>query len=308
MSDEQANLFSKEELRGTLTGEELVIRFYAALMKREAERDAEKQAGRGPYRMSNLGLAVPDGPCMRSKWLVDQGLAVVPPKKPGQQWMLTQGNRIHDMLQDLFTKGAKEVVGMEVVGIETPVAILSDDMHNWTGHYDLKVRLHNPGHESREFIIDFKTVRGGAFRYLHEPKPANVLQVQGYLMADDCDRGMLVYVDREGQNFMRAFPVHRDDQSVLEAMRTIEAALSAAAPPPPVPIKVDVKPTKTKGDSIYVKEPWQTAYCDLGEGCHCKARFPGVFPSGIAARRQSGTVRIEPGVDSRWATLINEVL
>lgn len=253
-------------------------------MNRIHTTDQATQEGRGLFRMSNLGLGLGEG-CPREKILAAQGEPTVQPN-PGFIWMLEQGNRIHEMIQDEVWHQS-----LEQAGIEVPV----EYNHNgtlWTGSADIVTDGH---------VVDIKTVRGRKFQYLNEPSPANEIQLQGYMMALDLDQGVLLYVDREGQNGVKAFDIFRNDDRVHAAMTNVESMVETRKTPP-VGLTFTFTPTKTKGITVRVKHPWQWGYCGLAM-CACRMSSPPQDGS-IVARIERNQINLEPGVANEVADSI----
>jgi hypothetical protein len=202
---------------------------------------------------------------------------------PGEVMLFKAGDLLHDFIAQMLEKWLP-LHGWEVVGVETRVAGL-----HATGRLDVKVRHVSTGITR---VIDVKTKRGNAFRYLNEPKDGNRLQVQFYTKHEDADVGDLLYVDREGQNFMRHFEVPRNDDAAQAAEEGIKELRDG---PKPEPLKAKLERKKNKGpDSIYLKYPWQVDWCNLKK-CPCKKSI-GALPEGILAKvANDGKVTPEEG-------------
>ena len=219
--------------------------------------------------VTDLAVSIGEG-CPRQLWLKLKG-ADKKKLTAGQLLMFWHGKRIHVDLVDLLRAGLP--AEWEIVGVEAPMVF--DEIHG-TADVVLKNTL------THEIIVaDFKTMRGRGFYFLNdEPKPAHKLQVQSYgygldvTRQYDADGGMVLYVDREGQNAFQQFPVARDDNAVKEAI--IEAKLIRDMPKAPDilnPIARQTKATKTKGIPITVAMPWMCDYCD-----YCDISCTGALP------------------------------
>lgn len=133
-----------------------------------------------------------------------------------------------------------------------------------------------------KYVIDVKTKRGAAFKFLDEAKPSDEIQVQLYIAATDSVAGFLVYADREGQNGFRVFRVERDDSRPQKAVEILQQLRDGTLEPEYPVLRVTV--SKNKGDdSIYLKDPWQMDWCDLKE-CRCSKAYGGRSPDGIVAK------------------------
>ena len=159
--------------------------------------------------ISDLGTAIGEG-CPRALWLRLNG-ATKKQATTGKLFMFYQGRRLHDLLAELITPHLDEE--WHIIKIEQPVSI-----HGLTGRYDYQM-INKAG---TKVIVDFKTIRGRAFNYLDGPKPAHVIQVQGYMAAEDAAYGIIWYVDREGQNASKQFIVERDDERVKNCALGLE--------------------------------------------------------------------------------------
>jgi hypothetical protein len=260
----------------------------------ESEKPWEK---RGRIYASELGLAL--GPehsgCTLAFWLKCKN-EPTKPDTPGRILMRRIGDLVHDYIASIIGR-AVGPYGWYVVAIEERVTLeveIDDDTTETIGsRLDIKLRHYETG---LEWVIDIKTKRGGAFRFLKESKPGDVLQVQGYMKGEDADLGSVLYVDREGQNLVRQFDVDRGDERPEEAVRRLVAIRDNETPPPAVGLKV--KRVNNKGpDSIYVNLPWQIEWCDL-QSCACRKALPcKSVPKGIVAKLhdvkdQEGTYEI----------------
>ncbi len=218
--------------------------------------------------ISDLGTVI-DG-CPRQLWLRLRG-AEKRPNKLGEEMMFDAGQRLHDRMVAALTLG-----GLDVVDSERETSFMG-----LTGRYDIKIR------DGKDIVIaDFKTTRGAAFKYLVEPKPSHVAQVRGYLAAEDAARGMIIYVDREGQNGVRVFDIERDDAEIVEMVNKLQAIAKGDKPPVLQPVtKVEERKTFS---TVYVKMPWNCDYCryiDIScEGALQKEQRDG----GIAGRIKGG--------------------
>lgn len=238
---------------------------------------------------SDLGIAL--GPkhagCTLAFWLKCRN-EPVRPKKPGERVMLDMGDRTHIYVAELLEK-ALEGTDWHVAYTEVPVQ-LEVGGEEIRGRIDI-VLYHVDGHIH---IIDVKSKRGAAFKFLPEAKPGDVLQVQAYMMAYGADTGSVLYVDREGQNFMREFDVPRDDARPYRAVELLQQIRDNDTPPPPVTLGITRKENKGP-DSLYLSVPWQITWCDL-QSCACKKALPCKrVPEGIIAKiYDGGVVKFHP--------------
>lgn len=233
---------------------------------------------------SDLGIAL--GPeldgCTLSFWLKckDEPRR---DKTAGELLMLSIGNTTHDFIADLISK-AVQPYGWTVESVEKRVTleveIDGDTTESVGSRLDIKLKH---GETGATHVIDIKTKRGGAFRFLLDGKPGDYLQVQAYMKGEDADFGSLLYVDREGQNFVREFNVPRSDHRPEEAIKRLVAIRDNPTPPDPVELRLERKENKGP-DSVYIKMPWQIEWCDLLT-CACKKSLPcKTVPSGIVAK------------------------
>jgi hypothetical protein len=265
-----------------------------------SEREEWDKNGR--IYASDLGTSLEDGPCALA---FRQKCENAPraPKLPGQLLMLKVGDLLHGYIQWLLPL-ALEGSGWEVLEIEDKVELFVDDEGIGAR---LDILLRDP--DGRLVVLDVKTKRGNAFRYLEEPKVGDVLQVQSYITGKDAHYGGILYVDREGQNFMRHFWVDRDDKAVQSAVRTLQAYRDAEKPPAPVGLRLRVRENKGP-DSVYLDIPWQIEWCDL-QTCACRAALPGSPPDGIVAKvdEENGLYSIDfTDIAKGWEAVIFEML
>lgn len=238
----------------------------------------------GQIYASDLGVAL--GPehsgCTLAFWLKCRN-EPVRDKKPGELLMLRMGDVVHDYIARLVEKAVLPY-GWYVEAVEERVTLEveleGDEVESVGSRLDIRLRHILTG---AVHVVDVKTKRGGAFRYLKDAKPGDVLQVQGYMKAADADTGSVLYVDREGQNGFREFGVDRNDQRPEEAVRRLVAIRDSETPPAPVGLLVTRKVNKGP-DSVYLKFPWQIEWCDL-VGCACRKALPcKSVPKGIVAK------------------------
>ena len=222
-------------------------------------RNQEDDWGDSRVHVSDLAVAIGEK-CARQLWLRLQG-AKKKDLTAGQLLMFDHAHRIHERLVEVIRENLNG--GWQIQAVEKQVSI-----GDVTGRYD--TRLWHDG-EGWEIIVDFKTMRGRAFGYFKDAKPAHVLQVQAYVTAADADAGLLFYVDREGQNAARQFFVERDDARVFTALRH---TLDIAKGPDPGILAPKVEVRQNKGpDSVYLKQPWNCDYCE-----YIDVSCPGALP------------------------------
>lgn len=216
---------------------------------------------------------------------------------PGQLLMFKVGDLIHEYMVEMLRKHLP-AHGWEVVDDEGRA-----EAFGISGRFDVKIRHIETGWTR---VVDFKTKRGNAFQYLNEPKPGNVIQDQFYIAAEDADDGSLLYIDREGQNFVREFLVERADHRPATAVKVLEEIRDAEEPPPPV--ELTLKRVRNKGpDSIYLNVPWQITWCSL-KHCPCAAALPGSVPDKIVAKvSNDGMVTPQEGYE-KWLGLVLDML
>jgi hypothetical protein len=211
----------------------------------------------------------------------------------GELLMFDQGQAIHERLSQLIESGFKLVKsGWIIAYTELP----SSD--NLPGDIEgtLDVMLYGPNGE--KVIVDYKTLRGGAFRWLTRVKEANKLQIQSYMMAHDADFGIVVYVDREGSNFARQFVVQRDDEAVILAQREVEALRASATLPPVITADYGaLRETKKKGLAVPVAQPWQCTWCRYHVS-HCPGAVPEDLVGKVAGHVVDGDFVVREGFES----------
>ena len=219
--------------------------------------------------VTDLAVTIGEG-CPRQLWLKLKG-ADKKQLSAGMLLMFWHGKRIHEDLTELIKNGLP--AEWEMSGVEVPM--WHDEI---AGTADCLLVNQNTGDG---LVVDYKTMRGRGFYFLNdEPKPAHKLQVQTYIyilekmLKFSADGGLVLYVDREGQNAFQQFPVKRDDNAVKEAI--IEAKLIRDMPKAPDilnPVAKQGKATKTKGIPITVAMPWMCEYCD-----YINVSCPGALP------------------------------
>lgn len=200
-------------------------------------------------------------------------------KHYGEEIMLMHGDLIHIETAQILQYGLDDYWTIE--GIEIPVNdTLPGDM---VGRTDMILR----GRGGERIIVDFKTSRGGNFKYLDSTGVGDEkqAQVRGYIYAKNADCGILFFIDREGQNGVRQFLVERNDDKFWEDYKAIHQIRTSEPPKMMAGLKININ----KGDnSIYLNSPWQCDYCD-----YCDVSCEGALPpklreiNGIVAKEDS---------------------
>lgn len=216
--------------------------------------------------VTDLAVTIGEG-CPRQLWLRLRG-ADKKSLTAGQMLMFWHGKRIHEDLTELLKAGLPRE--WEIIGVEVPM-----EFDGITGTADALIINRDTG---EKLVIDYKTIRGRGFYFLPEDiaKPAHELQVQSYIYGLDkstgfsADGGLVLYVDREGQNSFQQRYVPRNDEVVKEAITEAWLIRDAKEPPPILePIVFEGKPTKTKGVPVTIKQPWMCDYCSYQDvTCH----------------------------------------
>jgi hypothetical protein len=140
-------------------------------------------------------------------------------------------------------------------------------------------------------VYDFKTMNGSGFVFLvkdGQAKPAHILQVRSYMRSKGADLGVVVYVDREGSQFMwQSPPFGRDDDAVAKAWADLRDRCGDTAPEPGPLLPVLKKGLPTL--------PWVCQYHDrTGRAISCEyldISCPGALPP---ADRPETTTRWTP--------------
>lgn len=198
---------------------------------------------------SDLSKVIEGEGCKRQLWLRTHGFA----KKPlslGQRIMFSNAYSIHERVPEWLKAGFD--ADWRVKEVETEI-----EGQEGTGRLDILVE-HIPSGEI--IVVDVKSVRGKAFDYLTKPKVPNVVQLQTYLRAKGAKIGILLYIDREGQNGTREFTVLRDDAFIGLLWQQANEVVSLKDPPPVLEPELEVKALKTK-TNVKLKMPWHCSYC-----------------------------------------------
>lgn len=216
-------------------------------------------------------------------------------KKPGELLMFQQGENLEEQVADDLATVLAEQTDWELVNRQTSVEIEVDD-EVVTGRLDILMRNTATGDL---LVLEVKSKRGNAFQYLDEPKDPNVKQTRAYQKGTGATKGLLVYVDREGQNFMRIFAVEPDEADVEQAVRDLVALRDG---PEPGKMGPTAKRNKNKGaDSFTLNVPWQVGWCNDAE-CPCKKAMP-KFPAGKVIAKEGKDGGLIP-TDAEYDTLI----
>lgn len=227
----------------------MTLRLIPALEKALSKEDTWDVSA---IHASDLGSTLENETCLRQVWLRVRG-SKQREQGIGEKLMFDHGHRLHAHAVELLRRGLPEL--HDIIGVEESVTeqLTAKLGFKITGRYDCLVT--DPA--GKKVVVDFKTVRGVAMRFLIEkPKPTHQIQIQAYLFATDADYGILLYIDREGQNGFKEFRVERDDAAVIAAANKLRAAVDADEAPPILEPKITQLKTKTK-----IERPWQCEYC-----------------------------------------------
>lgn len=232
---------------------------------------------------SDLAYGLEGERCGRQLWLRLRG-APQREHHAGELFMFDRGRSAHERLTQLIRPHLPEGWSIEYVErsiVEDEVArqlgLVPEEIEDGT----LDVELHGPG--GIVVIVDYKTLRGRAFEFLTGPYTSHEIQIRSYIMARDAHGGIILYADREGQNFCRQFRVTRDDAAVrAAAQRTHEIGRSQVQPPAMLPI-LDRRANKGP-DSVYLREPWQCQRCVFRDHSCPGALPPDLRDLGIVAK------------------------
>lgn len=272
----------------TFTYPDLLAAIEAGLRAEEDTWDESK------VHVSDLGYAIPideGGKCARQLWLRLRGAEKREPHV-GELLMFDRGNSLHEALTDFMRDNLPDgwviafvehkVVEEEAVKGLDGVTLMPDEIED--GRLD--VELHGPNGEV--IIVDYKTVRGRAMQFLDiekRPYETHRLQVQTYARGRDADGALILYADREGQNWCRLFPVERDDERVVEMAKATAAIANALEAPPIISAKL-VRNENKGADSLKIDEPWQCARCPY-KGLSC----PGAVPEDVTTGRVVANIK-----------------
>jgi len=111
-------------------------------------------------------------------------------------------------------------------------------------------------------VVEVKTLRGRAFKFLEEPRERHVLQCQSYMQKLDTQQGCVLYLDREGQNTPVQFTIDRNDDKVNSCIDHAKHVAKQEDMPDKLSFAdVKIKENKTVDNAVYVDMPWQCEYC-----------------------------------------------
>lgn len=197
----------------------------------------------------------------------------------GELLLFDRGTSLHERAPNLLEKGGLERLGWYIRYVEHSIwedqaadrfGVVPDPVEKGA----LDMELHGGPTGDGMLIVDFKTVRGAAFRYLptRGAYSTHKNQVGLYEKARDADGGALLYMDREGQNFAYQENVERRDAEVEACAARVKAIVESDAPPPVLAPLLERRENKGP-DSLKVVEPFQCQRCRYRDhGC------PGALP------------------------------
>lgn len=259
-------IFDRDVFEDEKTQRDLLINVHAA--RQDAlGRAPENEEGVITLSPSRIKKAHPDG-CLRQLALQRDGASTAKPH-PGIVMMRENGHQIHAMVGEMFSLRPpewaahilmEEYYEREIQFQGQPIVL--------RGFLDMAI-LHDLRGETGWEIVDFKSVRGAAFRYGEKdwPRPTDALQVRLYDVLAEGGipgpsgrkypvlGGSIVYIDREGQNFLRAKNVdlqeNRDE--MRECVKRAAEVVTTDVMPPVIPPVVKRKK---------VELSWVCRYCN----------------------------------------------
>lgn len=260
-------------------------------------RSQKDEWGDHDLHVSDLGTTIPGEGCPRQLKLRLTGAEKRPPTV-GELMMFENAHGIHARVTKLLQAGLPREWELEFKE-QSITGLLPEGIR---GTMDNLLRNRR---ENRVIVPDYKTVRGRAFNYLDKPKPANEIQVQGYIAAIDAEAGILLYLDREGSNASREFAVERNDQAVLGAINGLVQIRDSDELPPILGPKL-VRNENKGPDSLKVEMPWPCKYCEFRD-----VSCPGALPPekrerGIVAKINDKNELLVQ--DQEMAPLVEELL
>ena len=216
---------------------------------------------------------------------------------PGEMLMFHQGQALEDWFATELAEALCVSGEWSLVDRQTSV-----EVEDVTGKLDVLLRHEKTGDLQ---VIEAKTKRGAAFKYLDEPKYPNVIQTRAYMMAVDAKYGLLVYIDREGQNFIRTFEVERDDHSVIREIAKLRNLRDNVTTPKSQKPLVSIR--RNKGpDSVYLKLPWQVSWCG-DASCPCKKSIGNIPDGKIVGKIKDGELVMQSGYEV-WEDITRSLL
>jgi hypothetical protein len=227
--------------------------------------------GEGRLHLSDLGYSSTGGGCKRALWLRLQGEEQNPPSL-GLRWLWARGHEVEAAILAALQNSL--AAGWSVSGSQVKCQFLGIK-----GTLDILLE-HEDG---TKCVVECKSARGNAFSRLKvEPKQAHVLQASAYALGVGADLALIIYADREGQNGFIQWEVEIDGKMVVNAIKEIKAVQALLETdkefgyePPLLRPSVTVKENKGP-DSVYLKEPWQCAYCSFRD-VSCKGAISHLY-------------------------------
>lgn len=185
---------------------------------------------------SDLGLLDPEDGCPRQLWGRVHGWRAQSTGL-GKLLMFDNAYGVHERVAWHLAHGLP-AQGWEVIEVEEAIEAEGE------GRLDVLIEYRRKGgFEGDEVlavtrvVVDIKSVRGAAFSYLFKAKQPHVWQVQAYVRAKQAAYGILLYVDREGQNGMKQFNVGGDTDGTAERWALGRAVVELPEAPPMLPEK-----------------------------------------------------------------------
>ena len=232
--------------------------------------------------------------CHRELWYRLNGY----PKKPntlGEKIMFDHGLRIQVRFSYLMALGLPE--GYSIDGIMVIIDQSSES--------DLVI-----SGPIGDIVVEIKTARGQAFRFMDGPRERHVLQCSDYMELKGTELGAVLYIDREGQNPPVQFNVTPDLEKVYRG-RKLAKEIARKTKESDVPkmdtARVKIRQNKSADDAVYIDQPWQCEYCKY-RGITCSGIIdPDETPSGIVGRiNDEGVFYTEdyPEFESEWRNVV----
>lgn len=159
--------------------------------------------------------------CQRQSMFKFLGVEAVNRIDPDTELIFEDGNWRHHKWQAMFAD-MQQVLGSKkfrLCSIEKPVSIPNLYI---AGRYDALIKI-----RGKRYVVDFKGINDFGFSYVyreHKPKEEHVKQVLTYCVARGVRRGLLLYDNKNNQQF-KVYQVSWDDEIWADVERWCERVL-----------------------------------------------------------------------------------
>ena len=200
------------------------------------------------YKPKGIGRYYPSeaGSCLRKVWYSYKYPTEI---DPDLRKIFEMGNIIHDFIVEVLK--SEKTPQVELLKSEFPFKEKIEDFLI-SGRIDnlIKVKL-----SGTVYLVEIKSTAG--IKFVTEPSPHNIQQLQLYMHFIDIKNGLLVYVDKSNLK-TKVFEIKYDKEKALDIIKRFKLLHKY--------LKEDILPRAES--RIYEKSNWMCRYCEYKDRCY----------------------------------------